>query len=91
MFGKKKKYNHNKKNVYKAVGVDKKEFRKKVKQLNDYLDKVLSDNNVVSQSKVIEYIENKFTKRELSLLSYSLCYELSKDIEKDDVPHPEFG
>jgi hypothetical protein len=92
MFGKKKKYKHNADNIYKACGVTKKELNKKIKELNKYILKI-SKKGDTQMSKVIEKIENDFTKRELSLLTYILNYytQSGLDESKDDVPHPEFG
>lgn len=90
MFGKKK-YNHKKKNIYDACGLDKKKLHKKLKELRKKLYDML-DGEKIEQSRCIEVIEESLTKREMALTLYSYSLQLIQDKEDDydKAEHVEF-
>jgi hypothetical protein len=79
MVFKKKKYKHNLDDLYKACSVDKKTIHKKLKNVNKYINKILnSKDEQVYKSKLIEYIENEFTKRELAIVMFLYNTEIAE-------------
>ena len=87
MFRKKKSvYNHNASTIAKACKISQKTIKRKHEQINDFIvDSQLKSNAEISRSRVVEKLEQLYTKRELAFI----VQQYSEMIQKGEPRSPE--
>lgn len=80
MFGKKgNKFKHDASTLAKACGVSQKKIKRKQDQLNDYIvNSQLKSKEELQRSRVIEKLEQLFTKRELAYITQQYSEMIQK-------------